>query len=245
LNELYRAGAEDTWTVPVENRPDWQLVAKWLREKSSISDVLDVGCFDGAFLSLLPSRVRRFGVEIHEGAADRALRAGVEIVGGDYQELGRLEAKYECITAFDVVEHVPRPEAFVDLLSRRVRQDGVLIVSTGNSDARSWRMMKGAYWYCWLPEHVAFINPHWCRHLAPKLGLQVEEIRRFSHEDWNWKLAAGEMAKNFLYRTAPGMAATVHRRQLEQVGIARPTLAKAPPSWVSARDHFVVIFRKT
>jgi 2-polyprenyl-3-methyl-5-hydroxy-6-metoxy-1,4-benzoquinol methylase len=243
LNRLYRTGADNSWTVPTESRKDWRLAADWLCANLPSGDVLDVGCFDGGFLAMLPPQQRRLGIEIHEGAADRARQLGVEIVGGDYSELEWLDATYDCITAFDVIEHTLDPLEFVTLLAGRLRPGGVLILATGNADALTWRLMNGAYWYCWLPEHVSFISPRWCRRNARSAGMQVETMREFSHGNASFLQATGELGKNLLYRGLPRF--TTHlRRRLSGAARGRPTLAESPPSWMSARDHFFAVLRK-
>ena len=54
----------------------------WLRERSLLRDgsiVLDVGCFEGGFLSKLPDGVIKFGVDIDEPAIERGELASMTV----------------------------------------------------------------------------------------------------------------------------------------------------------------------
>jgi SAM-dependent methyltransferase len=98
-----------------EGRPKEQI--NWLKEMGLLNDggsILDVGCYDGRFLSLIPTTVRRIGVDIDKPAIARGCQQygnqGVELVHGDFNSF-RIDSKPDTITMFHVLEHLPDPAA--------------------------------------------------------------------------------------------------------------------------------------
>ena len=235
MDELYASGRDDTWADEPTTRPDWKLVGDLLTGVAPGS-VLDVGCFDGRFLSTLNSKWRRFGIEIQQAAAEKAKGRGATILGSDFLDI---KGSFDAVVAFDVIEHVTDPAAFLRRMADATASGGIIVISTGNTDSLSWRLMKGSYWYCRFPEHISFINPRWCKHQAKDLGLAVE-IYRFSRAGGSLPKKLWELGANVLYLMLPALNATGLRPSNGKIG----RLAKEGPLWSSSNDHMIVLFRK-
>jgi SAM-dependent methyltransferase len=246
LDGLYELGRLDHWQTPAAARPDWQLATKWIsRFFPHPTSILDVGCFDGGFLKAVGSRHKRYGIEIHEAASARAKESGLEILGTDFATLDENKFTFDVTTAFDVIEHTHRPIDFLSKLASVTRQNGVVILASGNSEAPTWKLLRGRYWYCTIPEHLTFISPTWCSRAASSLGLELKEIAFFSHGDTRAGNRLNELAKNCCYAMFPrtwawlrsqGFGAEEYRRH--------PVLLDHPPTWMSAKDHFICLFVK-
>lgn len=98
-----------------EGRPQEQI--RWLTEMELLNDggsILDIGCYDGRFLSLLPATVRRIGVDIDKSAIERGRilygDQGIELIHGDFDRF-KLDSQPDAITMFHVLEHLPDPVA--------------------------------------------------------------------------------------------------------------------------------------
>jgi 2-polyprenyl-3-methyl-5-hydroxy-6-metoxy-1,4-benzoquinol methylase len=94
-------------------RPAEQL--HWLGSRGLLDPgktVLDVGCFEGRFLELLPEGLTKVGVDIDEDAIERgrARMAGpdVELIHGDFETF-QTDRRPDTMTMFHVLEHVPNP----------------------------------------------------------------------------------------------------------------------------------------
>lgn len=135
LDELYRGGSHESWSAPADVRTDWKLISAFLASTSTISSVLDVGCFDGRFLEFLGPDYRWFGVEINETAAQRAEAKGVRVLSPDFEAIGSLSIAVDAVVAIDVIEHSEDPRLFLGKLARSVRSGGIVIVSSGSTDA--------------------------------------------------------------------------------------------------------------
>lgn len=245
LDQLYEKGASDNWQHITTHREDWVTASDWIKCRGRGNSVLDVGCFDGGFLSQLGERYELSGIEIHTGAALAAEQKGIQIVASSYRSLGDIEKKFDIVTSFDVIEHVDDPLFFIEMLSSVVRPGGMIIISTGNTEAPSWRFMGSRYWYCSISEHISFINPKWCEIVSTKLGFQLETIKTFPHLKTNTLGRFADFGKNIFYRLAPNMVAWMRERGFGGIDItADPYLAHYPPNWLSSSDHFMALFRK-
>lgn len=247
LNERYRHGHSENWPDSAADRTDWELAAKLLSGLPDITRVLDVGCFDGRLLEYLGEKYVTLGIEIHEAAAQRARGRGVQIVASDFSDMGRLQVNADVVLALDVIEHTYDPREFLKNVVAALKPGGWIIVATGNTEAFSWRLMKGSYWYCHIAEHLSFINPSWVRQAARQLDLDVVSIRFYSHLGGRGglKQRGREIAGNLLLRFAPRLFARLRRHGFGGIDMERyPGLACVPPYWMTARDHMLVLLRK-
>ncbi|MFP5246602.1 MAG: class I SAM-dependent methyltransferase, partial [Thermoanaerobaculia bacterium] len=230
------------WT-PIGERPDWTLLGRLLQAANldERPSVLDVGCFDGAFLATLPAAWQRFGIEINPAASERAATMGITMLGRDLEDLSRIDRRFSAVCAIDVIEHVVDPRAFLRSLAAATEPGGVIAIASGATDARSWRLMRSRYWYCANPEHIAFINPEWCRRVAPQLGLELMSVTRYAHDVATLPVRLRQTAANVLYRFVPGLMRTLKKR----FGALPPdeSYLAGPPAWSTSRDHFIAVFR--
>ncbi len=209
---------------------------------------MDVGCFDGRLLEYLGVDYTWIGVEIHEEAARRARARGVDVLSSDFAKLSELNIDVDVALAIDVIEHSFDPKIFLASLAACVRPGGYVLVTTGNTAAPSWRLMRGLYWYCHIAEHLSFINPTWAENVAPQLGLEVQYMRLFSHAEGraSIKQRVYETTANLILRFAPKVFALLRRFGAGGIDLDRyPGLELSPTYWMSAKDHMLVVFRKT
>lgn len=246
LDGLYRLGQANNWEDHLSNRNDWRIAADWIRQEGKGRKILDIGCYDGGFLDSLGKDYERFGIEIHESAAERARGRGIDIIGADYSDLAEIADKFDVVVAMDVIEHVPDPKYFLALLKKVLKPGGRMIVSTGNTQAPSWRWMGSRYWYCTFAEHISFISPEWCYLVAKQTDLAVIRIHRFSHSVSNRKRQLEELAKNLVYKLAPGFMSWLRLNGFGGKDARKhAALAHHPPPWPSAKDHFLALFQKS
>lgn len=240
LARLYTAGSESAWSESDEQeRHDWRLAAEWVRRVGA-SSVVDVGCFDGGFLAVLPESIMKAGVEINPGAAQRAAERGVRVVAADLHDLTAVDEKFDLVSAFDVIEHVHDPRDFLTSLAAVTAPGGHIVFATGSLDAPTWRLMGHRYLYSWFLEHISFVSPRWVRRVAPSLDLDVIAIERFSHTaDSRFGFLVGSL-KNSAYRASPRLMNALRARSAN----APESVPPAPPAWTSARDHILVVLRK-
>lgn len=222
---------------------DWQITVDIIRKNDDVSSVLDVGCFDGRFLHHLGAGYHRAGIEVHPRAAEQAAAKGIRIVGHDFSDLDSLSSRFDVVVAMDVIEHVANPKELIKSMARVAEPDGLLIVSTGNTAAWSWRLMRGMYWYCSIAEHLSFINLQWCEYTSQKLGLEIIDFRTFSHEPASASEAFLQASSNLFYRYVPTLGTGLRHFYARLKGLPSRHSFETPPHWRSAKDHLLVAFR--
>lgn len=103
-----------------------------LRRLPPEPDLVDVGCGDGVFLSLVGG-TRKRGLELNPDAVRRARERGLDVREGLLPVLADGSAEY--LTMFQVLEHVERPVEVLAETARVLRPGGRLMVAVPNNDA--------------------------------------------------------------------------------------------------------------
>ena len=96
--------------------------------------LLEVGCATGQFLyNVKPLVGEAVGVDYDSGAtAYAARRTGCRTFGGGLAKSGLEPASFDMVCAFQTMEHVPDPVAFVADLVKYLRPSGVLVLEVPN-----------------------------------------------------------------------------------------------------------------
>lgn len=103
----------------------------------SCQKILEVGCGDGSFASLLKKRdnVEVWGVEIHEQSANIAASKLDRVLCGDFETLmaDQLPTNYfDCIVFNDALEHFPYPDKLLIRVKELLVSDGLIVTSLPN-----------------------------------------------------------------------------------------------------------------
>jgi len=232
------------WRSDFSVRRDWALAKGLIDRSFPEGSILDIGCWDGAFLDGFRNGWKRHGIEINPLAAGRAVSKGISLAAGDVSELDALSSCFDVITAFDMIEHTSDPLTFLLSMVKRLNPAGLIIVSSGNADSGAFKFMGSRYYYYSNPEHISFINPLWCRCAASRAGLRLEAMEFFSHAN-NRSLAArsGALGRNLLYAVVPQLFARLRMARFNETDRMLIKGYRYPPSWLTAKDHMLVAFR--
>jgi 2-polyprenyl-3-methyl-5-hydroxy-6-metoxy-1,4-benzoquinol methylase len=244
LDDLYRNGDTQVWNPVAAQRTDFRLVQRALERHLRRGNVLDVGCADGSFLAQLDERYARFGVEINEDAANGARLHGIDVLGSDLRQLAACRRHFDAVVAIDVLEHAYRPRKLAADCAALLAPGGLLLMTTGNARAWSWRMMGGAYWYCTNPEHVSFVTRRWVEILSRDLRLDIVQLSSFAHDRSAARFIA-QASLNVAYRCSPRLLGRLRRSLArDRATRADPVLQLLPPSWSAAADHLLIVLRR-
>ncbi|MBX9720435.1 MAG: class I SAM-dependent methyltransferase, partial [Candidatus Obscuribacterales bacterium] len=111
--------------------------------------VLDIGCGVGAQLDLLRSFLdnsETYGVEIGEPAVNAARKRGHQVYHGRFEDVDLPKNFFDVIISIHVIEHVSRPDTFLEKASELLTDNGIILIETPNTDCPDFEMFKGKHW---------------------------------------------------------------------------------------------------
>ena len=228
---LYDNAGVESWSAG-SLRHDQRLVMQLLETIPGACKVLDFGCYTGGFLANSTPASIASASRSHKGRQDRPRACGCARVTAldEFPD----ELTFDAIVSMDVVEHVASPRALLQHLHRRLKPNGRLAFSTGDGSSLLWRLVASRWWYCYFPEHIAFISPRWLRFHAPRLGFTIASVQRFNYLQGHAETAPGWSAW-IKYLLRPG------RHAAKRAGhLARHGSDMGVPGIGLTRDHLLV-----
>lgn len=143
--------------------------------------ILDVGCATGIFLDGMQQRGwDATGVEPNQEAAAYARqRFGLDVFNGFLDEAHFPDETFEVVTLWDVLEHVPDPNAFMAETHRILKPNGLVLGTLPN--AKAWeRYLFGEYWLGWeIPRHYRSHTPETIEAFLDRHGFADFELFSF------------------------------------------------------------------
>ncbi len=167
-------------------RGDVDLYVRTFRRRMRLVDrffarpgrLLDVGCAAGAFLHVAgEAGWQTQGVEVSAPIAEFAReRFGLDnITVGTLDDVDAPEDGYDLITMWDVIEHLPDPQAALRKVWEMLAPSGRLILETQNVTAPFARLMGRRWQHFKQPEHLIHLNPDTAARLLGDCGFEVIE----------------------------------------------------------------------
>lgn len=155
--------------------------------------ILDLGCGTGDTLILLKKLGWDvYGMDMDENAIATAKKRGLNNLKlGTHNSLDEYQDNYfDAIRLYHVIEHLDNPARCLNLIKRKLKKGGELIMGTPNIESVVSKIFK-PYWYNLdSPRHLFVFSPRTLRMLVEKNGFFVKKIEFCS---------AGGLAGSFQY----------------------------------------------
>jgi 2-polyprenyl-3-methyl-5-hydroxy-6-metoxy-1,4-benzoquinol methylase len=134
--------------------------------------LLDVGCGDGAYLSLLRSLgwTTTVGVDPDPTAVQMARDAGINVRLGTLDDVALPAESFDAITLNHSIEHVHHPAGLLKECRRLLAPRGELIVFTPNLDSDGHRCFGRNWFHLDPPRHLVIFTPASLRHALQAAG---------------------------------------------------------------------------
>lgn len=235
--KLYNNDAIEIWPAD-RHRADWKLITSQIRKlRPEGARVLDFGCYSGGLLAELESKYQRYGIEINDAAAYVASEKNQTRIWRSIEDIPAGQ-HFDVIVASDVVEHVRNPEMLLNQLSNLLTENGILIITTGDADNRIWSCLGANWWYCFYPEHIAFISRTWLKYYSKKNRLSVKHSETFRY----LRLCSPRYVLDILFVYFYGFFPTAYLRLVNSLKkiLGRPSATSVAGAGVSA-DHLLVV----
>jgi hypothetical protein len=160
----------------------FERLASIIRTHRKSGAFIDFGCGDGAFLQKMNDPAGK-GFEI--GAPGRRAAGQSEIVTGEWSAFAQSSDApvhaLEFVTAFDVLEHLPRIEQDVAIIRSMLKPGGLLFATVPNADSWMARLM-GKRWNMLLLEHLWYFSPSTLTAFLSRHGFAEVELRSLPYD---------------------------------------------------------------
>lgn len=200
----YHAAWVDAAAASQLHRENAQRTALVTAACAELGRALDVGCGTGDFLAMLRERGWDVtGTEWSAGAAAlTTARHGFPVLVGELDTLGLAEARFDLITLWHVLEHLPDPVAVLRECYRVLAPEGLLVVATPNAGSLALRVF-GRHWYHLdAPRHLSLWTPALLVRVAESLGYQRVSVGSVlaDHNAASWAMSAARALKRAIGR---------------------------------------------
>jgi SAM-dependent methyltransferase len=166
------AAEKDNIIATFQQRLDWLMAQTG---HANPGRLLDIGCALGFSVEYA---VRRqwdaYGLEPSRYAAERAIqRLGPRVIHGTLDSAPFQAGSFQTLLLWDVIEHMPDPQATLQQAQALLAPGGVLSVITPDCESGLARMM-GKYWmeYAKPTEHIYFFSARTLEDTARRAGFQ-------------------------------------------------------------------------
>lgn len=174
---FYAALRKFRWYHPA-TKAEYAAAARWLGDTGR---VVDVGAGLGGFAAYVPRR-QYLGLETDPDAVAACTARGLTVLGLDPGRARQVVPPAELVTAFQVLEHVAHPEAFLADLAGLTAPGGRIAI--GVPDAGSYVAGLPDFVLNAPPHHVSWWTETALRALFEGAGLKVLAAERFPVEPW-------------------------------------------------------------
>ncbi len=145
----------------------------WEKNLPSEKRLLEVGCAAGHAVAYFAARGwQALGMDIAHEMIEAGRAAGRNLEEADFLSHDFQAQKYDLITHWATLEHLPQAEAFLTKMRTLLAPGGKIYLSTCNTGYFARRYGK-AWRYLNVPEHVFYFNKKSLSVLAAKCGLKI------------------------------------------------------------------------
>ena len=123
------------------------------------SKLLEVGSYLGFFLEIANQNgIITTGVEPSKWAVEKCRQRGVNVIQGDFTKVASsITEEFDVVVSWDVIEHVFDPSGFFELLSSKVKNGGIVAISTLDRSNLLPRLLR-SNWPWIIPMHLHYFD---------------------------------------------------------------------------------------
>jgi cyclopropane fatty-acyl-phospholipid synthase-like methyltransferase len=176
----------------------------WVTSHVSGGRLLDVGANVGFFVTAAAGRFDATGIEPNVHAvrwASATLKAPMS-VGSVYDDHAEFTGRFDAITLFDVIEHVPDARQALLQCREWLADDGRLFITTPDAGSVPARLLGRHWYYVDMNEHIALFSKDNLTALLEQAGFEVTSARTIGRR---YRFSYIERRLAYLARTAPVM----------------------------------------
>lgn len=145
--------------------------------------ILDIGCGSGNFLTSINSKIfEKYGVEVNLEGYEKCRQQNLRVFNKQLKECS-FEAEYfDVITMWHVLEHLDKPEELLIEARRILKNGGLLIVATPNTDSWGFKLGLKDWFHLDAPRHLILYNRRSLAVLLKKTGFRVGNFKKIFYD---------------------------------------------------------------
>lgn len=138
-----------------------------------LSNILDIGCSAGTFLDLAKKRnLSTYGVELNKSEFEFVGKKGHHVYN-ELLETINFDTNFDCITMWDVFEHIIDGEFYLNHMKNLLNDKGIIFLQIPSSDSLAAKILREhCNMYDGL-EHVNLYGVETIKRLAFSCGLEI------------------------------------------------------------------------
>lgn len=150
--------------------------------------LLEVGCGFGYLLDLAKNYFSYCaGTDFSKSAVEKAQNFCDNVYCGGLESIPDTEEKFDCIIAFSVIEHVYKPNEFIEGISTKLKSGGLFIIATPDVGSYWSKLLKKKWPFYINTEHVCLYDKHTLNYLLKSNHYKNINSFSFAHA---WPIAA-------------------------------------------------------
>lgn len=215
---------------------------------SSGDKVLDVGCGIGEFASYLPPGAEFLGFELSSTSVEIAQSLGRNVEKIDINLAPQyLLNNFDCVTCFQVLEHVEDIQVFFESLVSLCKPGGLIVIAVPNNDGFIGSAVNNIL--NMPPHHVLLWNRQSLEYLAMIFNLEVikfvEEPLADIHRHWAYTVFLNKIVKKTIGTTPKTIDLSLVGKIVNKISalLAYP-LYKINPNIISSGHSAIIVLRK-
>jgi len=155
------------------------LYREWVGEGQRC--ILDVGCGDGRFLSLLRDfgapEWEMVGLEFDAGSIEKCRSMGFEAHAErveDFADAPAQQGRFDGVVMLQLIEHVEDPAVVCEQVHRLLKPGGVFVIETPNLAGLDHRLFSGRHWgHYHFPRHWNLFSEASLRRMLEARGFEI------------------------------------------------------------------------
>ncbi len=147
--------------------------------KSNITNSLEIGCAYGFFAEVITKEIHKIKYVGYDVVPEAIMHGknnlSQHLICGDYLE-AKVEDKLSDVFMWDVIEHLPNPEKFIEKASAELEIGGRIYITTGDIERIIPRFQKAKWRMIHPPSHLQYFSKRTLSKLVEKYGFRVVDV---------------------------------------------------------------------
>lgn len=143
--------------------------------------VLDVGCGEGRFLSILkehgPKEWDLVGIDFDEDAIKKCRARGFEAIASRVEDYQAGVGEFDAVIMLQLIEHVENPLEMAEYVFKLLKPGGCFIIETPNLGGLDFKIFKKSWWgHFHFPRHWHLFSTFSLKDMLVKAGYTIDDV---------------------------------------------------------------------